>query len=110
MDVLVGRLLSSEARILRMCTSIVREEPTPACPQTSLASSSRLLSSLGGGEGGEELELFQAQLERSPPAEVLGVQLQVPASIILPRPPVSLRFRFAFMRAISSFMPKGFVT
>src|SRR3712207_5044434 len=28
-----------------MWTSMVRERPTPACPQTSLASSSRLLSS-----------------------------------------------------------------
>src|SRR5829696_8411311 len=38
-----------------MCTSIVREEPTPACPHTSLASVSLLLSS-PGWEAGPALE------------------------------------------------------
>ena len=66
----------------------------------------------GGGEGGEELELFRRNSSEAPgwAVKFFVSSCRSPASIILPRPPVSLRFRFAFMRAISSFMPKGFVT
>ena len=63
-----------------MCTSIVREEPTPACPQTSLASSSRLLSSPGvEARAARSSNSFRRNSSEAPRLgrEVLGVQLQV---------------------------------
>ena len=63
-----------------------------------------------GGEGGEELELSGAT--RAKPRlgrEVLGVQLQVPGLDYL-APAARIAAFQGRMRAISSFMPKGFVT